>query len=126
MSIIDTTKVVYELAKKGASIELQERVMELREEALQLQEENLHLRTKIKEVEEKLELRSKMKWEKPFYWAESKGQKDGPYCQRCYDKAGLLMHLVDHRNGLWSCPECNRSYDDGSYQEPEIRGPTIV
>lgn len=60
-------------------------------------------------------------WEKPFYWNISKGQKDGPYCQRCYDKDELLMHLKDHRNGMWSCPECDTTYDDGSWVEPKGR-----
>ena len=34
MSIIETSKDIFDLVKKGATIELQERLMELREEAL--------------------------------------------------------------------------------------------
>jgi len=39
MAIIDTSKIIVELAKKGMTIELQEKIMQLREEALELQEE---------------------------------------------------------------------------------------
>jgi len=126
MNPIPNYKDIVDLIKKGATLEAQEKIMELREAALAVQEENLQLQTRIKELEEKLTLRSKIKWEKPFYWTESQGQKDGPYCQRCYDKEELLMRLKDHRNGIWTCPECNASYDDGSYREPVGRGPTIL
>ncbi len=41
MSLIDTAKDIYELAKRGATLELQEQLIKMREEALTLQEENL-------------------------------------------------------------------------------------
>jgi hypothetical protein len=50
MSAIDTAKDIYELAKKGATIELQERLIELREQCLTLQEENLRLRERLRDV----------------------------------------------------------------------------
>jgi len=71
MNPIPNYKDIVDLIKKGATLEAQEKIMELREAALAVQEENLQLQTRIKELEEKLTLRSKIKWEKPFYWTES-------------------------------------------------------
>ena len=68
-----------------STIEAQEKILELREAAMQLQEENLALRQENKALKEALELRSKVIWEKPYYWVQSESGKDGPYCQHCYD-----------------------------------------
>ena len=55
--LIDTTKAVYELAKKGMTIEFQEKLIQLHEQALELQEENLKLKKENQELKEKVRIR---------------------------------------------------------------------
>ena len=64
MSLIETTKTVVELAKKGVTVELEEKLMQLREEALELREENITLRDENLRLKAKVELQEKMNFKK--------------------------------------------------------------
>ena len=72
-------KDIVELIKKGATVEAQEKIMALREAAIQLQDENQALRDKIRLLENDLEIKAKLEWEKPYYWLVDDQKKDGPY-----------------------------------------------
>ena len=119
MSIIDNAKDLYELAKTGATPELQQKLMELREEALALQEENLNLRMHIQELEQKASRREEIVFEGEAYWRKQtngngEGHRDGPFCQKCYDIQGKLVrlqnatHIVACRD--WLCVVCKTGY----------------
>ncbi len=111
MAIIDTSKAIVELAKKGMTIELQEKNMQLREEALELQEENLKLKTENITLKKKEELQEKVKFKRKVYYREG---DEVPYCPYCYEKHKLLMHLtgpIREADGqLYTCQECRRVY----------------
>jgi len=124
MSLIETTKIAYELAKKAANIELQEKLMDMREQALELQEENIALKRQIKELEERLDVREKIVWDKEYqvYWLEQTGgeERDGPYCQHCWDADTRLIriqrvHAVTAGRSIkrWRCPACNNFFGEG-------------
>jgi hypothetical protein len=92
MSVVDTAKTAYDLAKKGMTVEFQEKIMQLREEALELQEENLRLRKENRELKERIELQETVRFERRVYW---RGDDEIPFCQYCYEKCDhLLIHLV--------------------------------
>ena len=111
MAIIETSKVIAELIKKGATIEAQEKIMQLREEALELQEQNLKLKTENIELKKKEELQEKVKFKRKVYYREG---DEVPYCPYCYEKHKLLMHLTGPKQEaggeLYSCQECRRVY----------------
>src|SRR5690349_17089610 len=92
MAILDTAKDIYDLAKKGLTIELQEKIMELREEALALQEENQQLRHRLMEFEENARNRIGVTFngQNGLYYQGS----EGPFCQVCYDKDQKLCRVV--------------------------------
>ena len=123
MSIIDTAKDVYELAKKGATLELQEQLIKMREEALALQQENLALKTRIKELEEARAIQESLSFDGTVYWKHlPDGEKEGPYCQRCYDVESRLVRLQSHwytfegrRHDSWQCKACDKSYEDNTH-----------
>jgi len=97
MAIIDTAKEIYELAKKGMTIDLQERLMQIREQALELQEENLSLRTKLNEIEERLSKKENLVFNgEVYFFKEGNNFGDGPFCPTCHDKDGKVVRL--HRN----------------------------
>jgi hypothetical protein len=48
---------------------------------------------KINELEERLDLKAKLTWEKPYYWIVDRDKKDGPFYQQCYDTDGKLIRL---------------------------------
>lgn len=117
MSIIDTAKDVYELAKKGATIELQEELLKMREEALALQEENLELRRRVTELEEQQNTADSLEFDGTKYWRVDNGNREGPFCQQCYDANRQLIRLQDSsfHNGdrnveYWTCRTCKSGY----------------
>jgi tRNA(Ile2) C34 agmatinyltransferase TiaS len=117
MSIMDTAKDVLELVKKGATIELQERLMQLREEALVLQEENIKLKETVQALEKEREIEQELVYEQPYYWRVKDDQKEGPYCQKCYDSDKHLIRLQAQGQGEWICKACGGHYTDSSYRD---------
>jgi len=111
MSIADTAKTVIDLAKKGMTVEFQEKIMQLREEALALQEENLRLRSENLELKKKAELQETVSFSKNVYWRD--GDKV-PFCPSCFDKDKRLVHIhLCGRNGpqlIYQCPACATQY----------------
>ena len=69
----------------------------------------------IKRLQDALETRQKLKYEKPYYWLGDGEQRDGPYCQHCFDKDGKLIRLQDHGGGYWDCKVCKNVYTDSSH-----------
>jgi hypothetical protein len=116
-------KDIIELIKKGSTLEAQEKIMELREAAIELQDENQELRQKIKGLEEDLETKAKLKWEKPYYWLVGGEHKDGPFCQLCYDKDKKLIRLQGGDRGSWRCHSCRSYFEDSTYTPPKVRRP---
>lgn len=86
-------KDIVELIKKGATLEAQEIIMERREVFLELQEENLILREEIKTLKENIQLKEELDFDGKVYWRISKGEKIGPFCQKCFDYEGKLIRL---------------------------------
>ena len=112
MSLIDTSKAIFELAKKGATIDLQQKLMELREEALELQEENLNLKRENLKLKEKIELQEKLKFKRKVYFRDG---DEIPFCPYCYEKSKLPIHLSgpikgDQNCQLYDCQECGTEY----------------
>ena len=111
MAIIDTSKTIVELAKKGMTIELQEKIKQLREEALELQEENLKLKTDNIKLKKKEELQEKVKFKRKVYYREA---DEIPFCPYCYEKRQLLIHLQlkneNEGEQFHRCQECMTTY----------------
>ncbi len=55
MAIIDTAKIIAELARTGMTVELQENIMKLREEVMALKEENVRLRDDNLQLKQQLD-----------------------------------------------------------------------
>ncbi len=109
---------IVDLIKKGATVEAQEKIMELRIGALEIQEENLALKSKIKELENQLDIKLHMGYEGHVYWrylADEAGDftvKDGPFCQRCYDADQKLVRLYDSKDGWLRCKQCSQTFEN--------------
>jgi len=115
MSVVDTAKTAYDLAKKGMTVEFQEKIMQLREEALELQEENVRLRKENRGLKERVELRETVHFRRSVYWQDGDAV---PFCPYCYQKSHLLIHLSGpqwdgpERSVIWDCQECAISYHE--------------
>ena len=126
MSLLDNAKDVIERAKKGMTVELQQRLMEFQERELSLREENLALKEQVKQLEEILNRKQSLEFDGQLYWLKTPdGQKDGPFCQKCHDTSGRMIRvqkiIVDDYGSEsgrvtsrgtyhFSCFECKSNY----------------
>ncbi|GLQ72710.1 hypothetical protein [Vibrio penaeicida] len=76
----------------------------------------------ISKLQKEVENKGNTIYEKPYYWLETNGQKEGPYCQRCKDVDELLVRLQRASSkGRWACRSCKEIYIDSSYVAPPKR-----
>jgi hypothetical protein len=81
----------------------------LQDEFLAVCDENQALKQQLAEVAEVLDLAEKVQFDGQKYWLEEDGERKGPFCQVCYDRDGLLVHLHKHENH-WECRSCHGLY----------------
>lgn len=103
-------KDIVELIKKGSTLEAQEIIMDHRESFLKLQEENLNLREENKELKKNILLKEELDFDGTVYWRISKGEKIGPFCQKCFDSDNKLIRLQTD-NKYRDCLVCHGCYD---------------
>lgn len=110
-------KEIKALLDQGSLDEAKETILALREAALELQEENAEMRERIGKLEEKLKIEGDLIFEQGVYFLQKEKQREGPFCQPCYDKEALLVRLHDDGDH-WFCYGCNRGYAKKPYARP--------
>ena len=115
--MLPTYKEIIELIKKGSTLEAQEKISLLREEIISLREEKSNLLEKLKQIEVRQKIKSKLEWDGTVYWLiENKtDKKDGPYCQKCQDADEKLIRLQGGKNDVWFCHQCKSKYFGADY-----------
>ncbi len=96
--------------------ELIDRLVDAKEQLQTNREENIELRSEILNLKEQIGKRNDIVFEKnKYYLKKSDGAKDGPYCQKCFDKDEKLIRLqkeeVPGYPSHWHCTTCNMTYD---------------
>jgi len=75
--------------------------------------------TELRLAKEQIALKENLTWERPYYWILNGSEKDGPFCQKCYDNDHKLIRLQSGTNrGFWRCRVCSSTYTDSSYNPP--------
>jgi len=98
----------------------------LQDEFLAVCDENQALKQQLAEVAEVLDLAEKVQFDGQKYWLEEDGERKGPFCQVCYDRDGLLVHL-HQREKHWECQSCQSLYlraretDAAQQKKPRMR-----
>jgi hypothetical protein len=125
MSLIQDSKDVYELIKKGATLEAEERMLDLRGQIVDLESENIELKREVQRLLERLEMEDSMVYRSPYYMRTVEGGEDGPFCQRCWDDEKKAIRLQNDGPGYWYCNKCQVAYTDDDYVEPDEPANTI-
>lgn len=97
------------LAKEGKFDEAEALLKSLQDEFLAISEENEALKLQLTEVADVLDLADKVQFDGQKYWLIEDDEKKGPFCQVCYDRDGLLVHLQEHESH-WECQNCRGLY----------------
>lgn len=129
-SVKTATDIVKLLKDSGLTLEKAEQrlklaellsaLAELRIQLADVQQVVVEKEKRIKGLEERLDVKAKLRWEQPYYWVIDGDKKDGPFCQQCNDKDGKLIRLQGEGNGLWDCKTCKSIYTDSSYRAQEV------
>ncbi len=118
--IKDSSSTLEEAEIKLQLAELISALADVKIEAADIQTELIDKDKIIEELQNKLKIKSSIKWYEPYYWVVKveSGEKEGPYCQVCYDKDEALIRLYKQEKGAWSCKVCKNNYLDKDYREP--------
>ena len=77
--------------------------------------------SQIKELKEKLAVKGKMIYTKPYYFLlHDRDQQEGPFCQACYDDKNKCIRLQELNKGYWNCSVCKEHYMDKNYTPPNL------
>jgi hypothetical protein len=76
MSVIDTARSIFLLARRGATLELQQQILQLRDEALALLEENRNLKARVAELEGRTEVSEIHSFDGTVFWGSKDGQEE--------------------------------------------------
>ncbi len=129
-AILGSIKTASDLAKliKDSGISLQEAegkmkladlisaLADAKIEMASVQQVLIEKDSEIHKLQEKLEIKKKLYWARPYYWLIDGDKKDGPYCQQCYDKNKELIRLQDLGTGSWRCSNCKEFFTDNTYR----------
>lgn len=105
------------LCQEGKTEEAEALLKSLQDEFLAVCEENEALKSQLAEVADVLDLADKVQFDGQKYWLMDAGEQKGPFCQVCYDRDGLLVHLQEHEKH-WECQSCRGLYMRSQETEP--------
>jgi len=109
MGIIDNFKDLFKVADTVNNIELYKKLSELQTAVFALEEENRSLK-------EQLNIKNNLTFEDEQYWLNKNGQKEGPFCNVCWDIDSKLVRMVTSEfYGVKSyvCDYCTRHRSRG-------------
>jgi len=73
----------------------------------------------IKELEDALEIKGKLKWAAPVYYLIEGDSKEGPFCPQCKDNNQKLIRLQGSGNGFWVCKTCKNTFTEERYKREQ-------
>lgn len=124
-SIKTATEIAKILKESNVSLEKAEFKLKLAElissladakiEMSEIQQLLVEKDSEIRKLNEQISIKDKLEWEPPYYWLKKEHNKDGPFCQNCYDKNKELIRLQGDGSGYWECKACKSTYTDKTY-----------
>ena len=100
---------IADLVKKGATLDLQEKIVNLRDYIIALKEENISLKEENHSLKGEISAKEDYNLSNGLYL---KVNDPVPFCQKCLDDSKKPIHLQRWGNGGgWKCLVCSSYYD---------------
>ncbi len=115
----ETDRAFERAEAKSKIVELMEALSDAKLHIIEIRETVADKDSTIKQLNDRLALRGKVRYEAPSYWLVDGEARDGPFCQKCKDADDKLVRLQDYGEGGWYCLSCQKSYEKG---DPEGLG----
>ena len=110
MGVMETTKILSNALLKLKDPELMAEYVKLQQAVMELFDENARLKEEIVALKKGVDIQEGLLFERGVYFTNHTGKKDGPYCQRCWDKDKTLIRLKVYSEGRAYCLECKNGY----------------
>jgi len=110
MGFLDTAKTIKDVAQGLASLDAKRSLLEAYDAALALNSKNQELEVRVRELEEALRFKEKVRFDRNALWAE---EDPHPYCNSCWEVKENAVHLTQSTSDpeYYMCPSCNKSYN---------------
>ena len=101
------------LISQGKVQEAVEELRALQKLYLELAQENSKLKVQLHDLEEILSISRNIIFDGDAYWLISGGEKQGPFCPKCYHANGDLIRMAVQKKDeftpktKWICPHCH-------------------
>lgn len=92
-------------------------LMEMQSRYLALRDEMQMIKIRLQNTEAALHIARNLIIDNNFYWLNSDGIRQGPYCPRCFEQEGGLIHL-EKIGDKRACPCCGEIFTNKSKTEP--------
>lgn len=122
MELIDNIKALVEATKKLKDRKIMELVINVETSLLEFQSEFDQLRERTANLEKEnealkmqKEISRHLSYELGVYFNTMHGEREGPFCTRCWDADYKLVRLAVQKSGIAQCPEC-RSFFEYEYK----------
>ncbi|MFH1268995.1 MAG: hypothetical protein ABIK89_24985 [Planctomycetota bacterium] len=112
MGTIDRIKDAATLLQMLATMEDKEKLIQLQTDALDLLARTQELEIENRQLQEKLKTKASLTFDKNACWAKDEADK-GPFCARCWDVDGNLVHLHHQGGANYYCVQCKTSIGPG-------------
>ncbi len=117
MAAVRGAKEIAELVKKYNDIPLFQKIVDLQGQVVEIATERLELFTENQELKKKLELKTKIRFENPYYFQDG---DEIPLCPLCFDKSSgeLRIHLTTPASDYMGshgrhCQNCDKVIVEG-------------
>ena len=113
--LMDSTNSFTKAEAKDKLADLIGSLADAKMQIAQMQEALLESEKEKQELIKRMKIQGNMIYEKPYYWKMNGDEKDGPFCQKCFDSEEKLIRLQDGNNGAWGCRVCSKVFFESSY-----------
>ena len=120
--IIDSSDTLDKSEQKLKFSELLLALADIKSETAEIKSLILEKDEKILALEKQLKLNNDLIYEAPYYWMKNENyEKEGPFCQQCYDANKQLIRLQFRSNDIWDCHNCKGVFKGKEHTPPKQR-----
>jgi len=107
------------LDKSGQKLKLAELIgalADIKMETAEIKSLIIEKDEKIQSLENQLKLKNNLVYDTAYYWMENPhGEREGTYCQKCWDANDKLIRLQNRNNDFWICCNCEGRFRGKAY-----------
>ena len=119
--IMDSQDILDKSEQKLKLAELIESLAAIKIETSEIKSSMYLKDEKILELEKKLNFNQSLIYERPYYWSYEATNKDGPFCQKCYDLDRKAIRLEKWNTETYSCLVCKSEFMTDKQRELEAK-----